>query len=391
MSAPSTGGWSVTTSAPAKLTLTLRVLGTRPDGFHELEALTVGVTAPADTLVIERTSGPDVTLTLVGAGPDVPAGADNLVVRAARAVLPAGEGLHVELTKRIPSGAGLGGGSADAAALLRVLRDRYDLDPGAVTAAAAALGSDVPVCLHGRPVMMRGRGEVLDPVGIGTDLHVVIATPGFSVPTPAVFRAWDALGRCGDAEDGERSRRRRRARSRAGQRAGTRRRAGRAAARRVPAGAGEGDRSGADARGQRLVLLGPRRRRRARGRRGRARCASSSACRRSRVGWCGRYPGDGRSGAGQRPCCRRCQRVFFSSFLCFFFRMRLRRFLIREPMAARIVAVCAPAGHIRAIRREPANPGGYSRSMPFGGGVTAARGPLESQVEVRNLAPELAR
>jgi 4-diphosphocytidyl-2-C-methyl-D-erythritol kinase len=184
-------GAVVTTTAPAKLTLTLRVLGARPDGFHELEALTVTVSAPADTLRIGRAEVGAVGLRVIGGAAPVPTGEDNLCVRAARRILPEGEGAHVELTKVIPTGAGLGGGSADAAAVLRVLRDRYDLDPARVMAVAAELGSDVPVCLDGRPVMMRGRGELLDPVELSGDLDVVIATPPFLLATAAVFRAWD--------------------------------------------------------------------------------------------------------------------------------------------------------------------------------------------------------
>jgi 4-diphosphocytidyl-2-C-methyl-D-erythritol kinase len=191
--------WPVTVTAPAKLTLSLRVLGTRPDGFHDLEALTVTVTAPADRLTLRDAGAGDVGLTVVGGGPDVPTGDDNLVVRAARAVLPPGAGVHVELTKVVPSGAGLGGGSADAAAVLRVLRDRYGLAAALVLDAAAALGSDVPVCVDGRPVMMRGRGERLDPVEPAGDLDVVIATPPFGLATPSVYRAWDALAGAGRA------------------------------------------------------------------------------------------------------------------------------------------------------------------------------------------------
>ena len=83
--------------------------------------------------------------------------------------------------------------------MLRVLRDRHGLDPALVLEAAAGLGSDVPVCVDGRPVMMRGRGEILDPVDLAGDLHVVIATPPFRLATPAVYRAWDDLAGAGRA------------------------------------------------------------------------------------------------------------------------------------------------------------------------------------------------
>ncbi len=185
---------SVTVYAPSKLTLALRVLGTRPDGFHELEALTVMISAPADTVTIGPAPAGVVELTVVGGGDDVPHDDSNLVVRAARAVLPSDGGARIELTKVTPSGAGLGGGSADAAAVLRVLRDLHGLDHATVMAAAAELGSDVPACVDGHPVMMRGRGERLDPVELDGELHLVVAKPAFSLATPPVFRAWDALG-----------------------------------------------------------------------------------------------------------------------------------------------------------------------------------------------------
>jgi 4-diphosphocytidyl-2-C-methyl-D-erythritol kinase len=181
-------------SAPAKLNLSLRVLGIRPDGFHELESLTVMVSAPADELSIGAAAPGAVDLVVHGGGDDVPRDADNLVVRAARAVLPAGVGISIELHKCIPSGAGLGGGSADAGAVLRVLRDELALDSGRVLEVAATLGSDVPVCVDGHPVMMRGRGDVLDRVELAGDLHVVVATPPIHLATPPVFRAWDAMG-----------------------------------------------------------------------------------------------------------------------------------------------------------------------------------------------------
>ena len=185
---------SIEVTAPAKLTLTLRVLGTRPDGFHELEALTVMISAPADTLTMSPAPAGVAELRVNGGGEDIPHDESNLVVRAARAVLPRNAGARIELTKRIPSGAGLGGGSADAAAVLRVLRDTHGLDEELVMAAAAAIGSDVPVCVQGRPVFMRGRGERLETVELAGELHVVVAKPPFSLATPPVFRAWDELG-----------------------------------------------------------------------------------------------------------------------------------------------------------------------------------------------------
>jgi len=190
----SSSAWSVRVSAPAKLTLTLRVLGLRADGFHELEALTAMVSAPADTLVVRDGAPGTVGIRVIGGGADIPHDEDNLVVRAARSILPAGLGVDIELTKVTPSGAGLGGGSADAAAILRVVRDRAGVADSVVMEAAAALGSDVPVCVRGVPVMMRGRGEVLDPVTLAGRVPVVIATPPCSLPTPPVFRAWDAMG-----------------------------------------------------------------------------------------------------------------------------------------------------------------------------------------------------
>src|SRR5262245_22155992 len=109
---------SVVEHAPAKLTLTLRVLGVRDDGFHALEALTVAIDPPGDTLTVDAAPG-GITLTVDGpAGADVPTDENNLVVRAARAVLPDDVGLRIALHKEIPAGAGLGGGSSDAGAVL---------------------------------------------------------------------------------------------------------------------------------------------------------------------------------------------------------------------------------------------------------------------------------
>jgi 4-diphosphocytidyl-2-C-methyl-D-erythritol kinase len=179
---------------PAKLTLTLRILGTRPDGFHDLEALTISVDTPYDTIAFES-GPPGIALTVSGpAAAGVPADDTNLVVRAVAAVLDRPAKLRIALRKQIPPGAGLGGGSADAAAALRICAEAFALAPEKVEAVAAELGSDVPFCLRGTPAWMRGRGEILDPVEIADPPAVLIAKPPFPLATPAVYRAWDELG-----------------------------------------------------------------------------------------------------------------------------------------------------------------------------------------------------
>ncbi len=151
-------------AAPAKLTLSLRVLGVRDDGFHVLDALTVSVDAPCDTLTIEP-GPPGVHLSVRGpASAGVPDDADNLVALAALAVLPDDEGLEIGLHKQIPPGSGLGGGSSDAAAALRYCADRYALDPEIVAGAAAAVGSDIPFCVQQRPAWMRGAARSSTPL-----------------------------------------------------------------------------------------------------------------------------------------------------------------------------------------------------------------------------------
>ena len=178
--------------APAKVNLTLRVLGRRPDGFHELESLVVFADvgdqlslAPADdfSLAVEGT-------TAGAAGPR----ADNLVLKAARALasrVPGLRGGRFVLDKRLPVAAGLGGGSSDAAAALRLLARLNALMPNdpRVEASAAATGSDVPVCLDPQPRVMRGVGERLSPPLALPALAAVLANPGIAVATADVFRS----------------------------------------------------------------------------------------------------------------------------------------------------------------------------------------------------------
>jgi 4-diphosphocytidyl-2-C-methyl-D-erythritol kinase len=178
--------------APAKVNLTLHVLGKRGDGYHELESLVVFADA-GDHL----TFVPGAELDLVVRGPtaDVsgPAG-DNLVLKAARLLAESVGGLRVgrfTLDKRLPVAAGLGGGSSDAAAALRLLALENELAPGdpRVVAAARGTGADVPVCLDPRPRMMRGVGEILSaPIAL-PKLPAVLVNPGVAVPTAGVFKA----------------------------------------------------------------------------------------------------------------------------------------------------------------------------------------------------------
>lgn len=163
--------------APAKLTLRLRVVGVRADGMHLLDAEMVTV-----DLADRISFGPGDGLEVVGAK-GVPTGEDNLVRRALATV---GRRAAVTLEKRIPPGAGLGGGSADAAAVLR-WAGCTDL------ALAAGLGADVPFCLVGGRARVSGVGEVVEPWPM-EDRAFSLLTPPFGVSTAEVYRAWDALG-----------------------------------------------------------------------------------------------------------------------------------------------------------------------------------------------------
>ena len=191
--------------APAKVNLTLRVLGRRPDGYHELDSLVVFAAEVGDRLTL--TPAPDLALDVAGAtaGAAGPLG-DNLVLKAARALaerVPALRWGRFALSKQLPVAAGLGGGSADAAAALRLLARLNDLSPDdpRLQAAAAATGADVPVCLDPRPRVMRGIGERLSPAIALPAPPGVLVNPGVAVSTPDVFRAlreappWEAPNR----------------------------------------------------------------------------------------------------------------------------------------------------------------------------------------------------
>lgn len=190
--------------APAKLNLTLDVLGRGDDGFHELSTLMIPVRW-FDTLWFEPLThvggrpGP-IEFTLHGSSTAaaVPADASNLVVRALellRARSGCELGACVALTKRIPSGAGLGGGSSDAAAALQIANRGWGLNWPTewLTPLAAELGSDVPFFLAGGAAICRGRGERVERVTAGKRLNLVIVKPAESLATAEVYRQFDEL------------------------------------------------------------------------------------------------------------------------------------------------------------------------------------------------------
>ena len=179
----------------AKVNLYLRILDRRPDGFHNLETVfhTVGL---ADDLAFS----PGPTLRLVTSGLPTPRGGDNLCLRAARLLMgPQTLGATIRLMKRIPAGAGLGGGSADAAACLVGLNRLWRLGRTrpALALLAAKLGSDVPFFLGGSAAVGRGRGETLTPIPSRLRGWVVILKPRFSINTGEAYAAWDRLQKSG--------------------------------------------------------------------------------------------------------------------------------------------------------------------------------------------------
>lgn len=193
---------TVTIHAPAKLNLSLAVLARRPDGFHDIESLMVPVTLH-DTLHVTCTAEPGIALRVRHGGRlarlgheftgDVPADGRNLVVRAAELLArEAGveSGLQVELVKQIPAGAGMGGGSSDAAAVLRAAADVWGIDWPSERLAelGAALGSDVPWFFAAGPAIVAGRGEQVHPVEGIPPLPAVIVKPPVGLSTAAVYQ-----------------------------------------------------------------------------------------------------------------------------------------------------------------------------------------------------------
>ncbi len=175
--------------APAKINLHLHVVGKRADGYHLLDSLVVFAGAGDRISLV-----PEGELALLIEGPEglaLQAESDNLVLRAAR-ILADAAGIRpygrLVLQKNLPVASGIGGGSADAAACLRLLAGAWGVEAD-LMGLAARLGADVPVCVQGRPALMQGIGEILRPAPRIPAVGMVLANPRVALPTPTVFKA----------------------------------------------------------------------------------------------------------------------------------------------------------------------------------------------------------
>ena len=180
-------------TAPAKINLALDILGTRPDGYHDMRMVMQTISL-CDTVTVEETAA---GFELQTDGDFIPAGKKTLEQWAAEAFFEAiGQpmpGLRVTLEKVTPAYAGLGGGSADVAALLRILRDTYapGLPAEELERIGFTVGSDMPFCVRGGTALAEGRGEVLTDLTPLPDCWFVLCKPDFGIPTPSLFARVD--------------------------------------------------------------------------------------------------------------------------------------------------------------------------------------------------------
>ena len=190
---------TISLTAPAKINLSLRILGKRPDGFHELETLLAPI-GLADTIEVSHGTGHGITMTCND--PELPTDSNNLCVKAAEAFRVAtglDHGIAITLLKRIPHGAGLGGGSSDAAAVLKGLNELFDqpLVNEELHQIAASLGSDVPFFLASGPAWCRGRGEILEEALALPKRNLLLIKPPFPVPTAWAYKKYAELKESG--------------------------------------------------------------------------------------------------------------------------------------------------------------------------------------------------
>jgi 4-diphosphocytidyl-2-C-methyl-D-erythritol kinase len=179
--------------APAKINLSLRVLRRRSDGFHEIETFIAPISL-CDEIKIEQRSGKQ-EIAFRCDDPSVPKGEDNIVVRAANVFFEETKittGISIALKKRIPHGAGLGGGSSDAASTLLALNELFETNlPREVLAKVAGMiGSDVPFFIFQSAAVCKGRGDLVTPTRLREQLSVLLLKPEFGVPTHWAYSRW---------------------------------------------------------------------------------------------------------------------------------------------------------------------------------------------------------
>ncbi len=177
--------------APAKINLYLHILGRRPDGFHELETLMAPISL-GDTLDLDLIpEGIEFTCS----DPTLSDAKDNLATKAARLFLEEfklATGVRIHLEKAVPVGAGLGGGSSDAAAVLLALRKLTNTpcDDAKLAELASRLGSDIPFFIYSQPAICKGRGEIIEPFSLKENLQGLLVHPGFGVSTPWAYKTY---------------------------------------------------------------------------------------------------------------------------------------------------------------------------------------------------------
>jgi len=179
--------------APAKINLSLKILGQRSDGFHEVETFIAPISLCDEIEIGQSDSSKEIEFHCDD--PSVPTGNDNLIVRAAKSFFAATKlksGVSIDLKKKIPHGAGLGGGSSDAAFTLLALNElfRTKLPREALAKIAETIGSDVPFFVFQSPALCKGRGELVTPVKLKEKLSILLLKPAFVVLTAWAYSRW---------------------------------------------------------------------------------------------------------------------------------------------------------------------------------------------------------
>jgi 4-diphosphocytidyl-2-C-methyl-D-erythritol kinase len=179
--------------APAKINLSLKILGRRNDGFHEIDTLIAPISLYDEIRIDKGRLGKGIEFRCDD--PSVPQGGDNLAIRAAKAFFEAAKidpAVSIELKKKIPHGAGLGGGSSDAASVLLALNKLFDvkLSREALAEMAAPIGSDVPFFIFQSAARCEGRGEIVTPVKLQRQFSILLLKPAFAVSTAWAYSRW---------------------------------------------------------------------------------------------------------------------------------------------------------------------------------------------------------